>query len=338
MSNRITATEYAKKLARLDNVLILIHSHPDGDTLGTGCALLNVLCELGKKAVLACTDEIPHHIEFVTRYTDITKCRFGNVLEDEFSPDAVVSCDIASNQLIGSTLKKYGERIVLALDHHEINTLLCDDLFVEPNSSSAGETMYFAIKELEKVTGKKLITRNTACALYSAICSDSGCFKFSSVGARTMLAAGELISLGAENAEIARRLFDIRSLDSFRAESICVNNTKLFCDGKIAFSSIDLGTYEKYSLCEEDFDTCVQILRMIEGAEVGIFMKEKRPDAEGNRVFRFSFRSNDYVDVSELCATFGGGGHKKAAGCTIVGDFDEVVSKVITETEKRIKN
>ncbi len=336
MANRITAKQYAQKLLTLDNILILIHSHPDGDTLGTGCALLNVLSELGKKAVLACTDEIPHHIEFITRYTDPSKCRFGAIGENEFSPYSVVSCDVASGQLIGSTLKKYAERIDLALDHHEINTLECTDLFVEPDSSSAGETMYYAIKELEAIVGRGLVSHDTACALYSAICSDSGNFKFSSTGARTMFAAGELISLGADSADISRRLFDIRTLDSFRAESVCIDSVKLFCGGKIAFSSIDLDTYREFELREEDFDTCVQVLRMIEGAEVGIFMKEKKSD-DGIRTFRFSFRSNEYVDVAELCSLFGGGGHKKAAGCTIKGDYEDVVAKVIIEAEKRLK-
>lgn len=327
MTKTITVTEYAAKLAQLDNVLILTHSHPDGDTAGTGVALLCALTALGKNAAVACTDKLPDHIGFIQNYADPAKCFFGIGFEGIFTPENVVSVDIASAGLVGSALSEYTSKISLALDHHDINSLDVPELFVEPRSSSAGETLYFALLELEKLTGKKLICKNTASALYCAIASDSGNFKYSNTSGRTMRAAGELIELGADNADISRRLFDIRSLGSFRAEALCTKNVTFHCGGKLAFSYTDKALNAQHGLEESDLETCVQLLRMIKGVEAGVFAKEKTGD-DGVVKYRISMRSNEYVDVAKICASFGGGGHIKAAGCTVEGTLEQVKEKI----------
>jgi len=324
----ITVTQYAKRLLQLDDILILTHSHPDGDTAGTGVALLCALTALGKNAALACTDKLPDHIAFIENYAPSGKCFFGTDFEGIFAPKSVVSVDIASMALVGSALSDYASKITLALDHHDVNSLEVPELFVEPGSSSAGETLYFALCELEKLAGKKLICKNTACALYSAIASDSGNFKYSCTSGRTMRAAGELIELGADNGDISRRLFDIRSFNSFRAEALCTANTTFHFDGKLAFSYTDKALNEQHGLEESDLETCVQLLRMIKGVEAGIFAKEKTGD-DGVVKFRISMRSNEYADVAKICAQFGGGGHKKAAGCTVEGTVEQVKQKLL---------
>lgn len=332
----IDVKKYASELLSMDNILILTHAHPDGDTIGTGMGLLRALTNLEKKAILACSDELPHHIGFMKAFADSEKCFFGRAFSDAFVPEYVVSVDIASTALIGSGLSEYASKIYLALDHHDVNTLECDMLFVEPHSSSAGETMYYAIRELEKQSGKRLIDGICASALYAAISSDSGNFKYSCTASRTMHAAGELIEAGADNGEIARQLFDIKTLDSFRAEALCTKNVRFFCDGKVAVSYTDHGLNKEYGLEESDFDTCVQLLRMIEGVEVAVFAKEKSENKEKPK-FRLSLRSNTYADVAQVCASFDGGGHKKAAGCTVYGDISEVTEKIVTELSKIVK-
>ena len=195
MTKLIDIKEYAKTLLNFDNILILTHAHPDGDTAGTGVALLCALTNLGKNAAIFCTDELSRNIEFIESYADKSKCFFGKDFTGTFVPEHIVSVDVASNSLLGDKAAEFSDRIELALDHHEINTLKCEKLFVEPHSSSAGETMYYALCELEELSGKKIIDKGCACALYTAIASDSGNFKFSSVCDRTMYAAGKLIEL-----------------------------------------------------------------------------------------------------------------------------------------------
>ncbi len=328
----IDAHTYAQRLCEHDDILIVIHSHPDGDAVGSGIALLNILAALGKKAYLACTDSLPSHLDFMSQYA-IGKTFFGDC--EKLSAYNIAHCyttDIASPSLVGEQLASYMDNITLSLDHHEINTLLCSELFIESRSSSAGESLYAAIKELEAITGKRLVDKKTACALYASISSDSGNFKYSNTGSRTHIYAGELISLGAENEYICRRLFDTKSYDMLVAESICTQNAEFLLDGRMAFSYITEEEMEKHCLCDASTDTCVQNLRMIEGVEIGVFARPR-----GKDTYKLSMRSNDYADVSALCASFGGGGHKKAAGATLCGSLCEIKEKVTQEAKKHIK-
>ena len=327
MTKKITAEQFASEIIKYDNIMILTHSHPDGDTIGTGEALLNILSMLGNNAVLVCTDELPEHIRFISEYADPEKCYFGRKIPENLSDSAVVSVDIATGSLVDSSFSQYTEKICLALDHHDINTLDCPLLFIDENASSAGEAMYDVIKFLEDKTGKKLIDKNTACALYTAISSDSGNFKYSCTTGKTLKIAGELIDLGAENAEIARMLFDVKSLGTFKAEALCTENITFLCEGKLAFSYMTKEMCKERGILENEFDTCVQLLRMIKGVEIGVFAKEKY-DADGKKNFRLSMRSNTYADVASICAHFGGGGHKKAAGCTVYGEIADVIKNI----------
>jgi len=325
---RIDSAAFAAEILLHDEILILTHSHPDGDTAGTGIALYNALLAAGKKAAVACTDELPVHLSFLYSFANGKDLFFGKSFEGEFCPSYIVSVDVASAMLIGSSLSEYANNISLALDHHDVNTLPCGKLFVEEIASSAGETMYFAILEMEKISGKKLIDKNTACALFAAVASDSGNFKFSNTRGRTMNAAGALIELGADNAEISRKLFDIKSFGTFKAEARCTQNVQFFEGGKIAVSFVSRRELFENGIDETELDTCVQLLRMIEGVEVAVFAKEKTGD-DGVEKYRLSMRSNEYVDVANICAAFDGGGHKKAAGCTVFGSFLQVREKIV---------
>lgn len=329
MTNNIQADAFAKALLAFDNIAILTHGNPDGDTVGTGIALLRVLQKLGKTAYLCCADALPEHLAFLMRYAPADACFFGTFSErgPDGVPEHVVSVDVASGELLGAPLAAYASRIELALDHHEVNTLRCENLLREKNASSAGEVLYDVILALERRCGAPLIDRGTASALYAAIASDSGSFKYSSTSGKTLRAAGALIDAGAENAEISRRLFDIKSLEQCKAEALCVENAAFFLDGKLAFSYMTGAQCRERQIPETCFDTCSQLLRMIKGVEVGVFAKEKTA-SDGTLQYRLSFRSNEYADVSQICAAFGGGGHKRAAGCTVSGRLDEVQKKI----------
>ena len=335
MTERINVTEYASTILGFDKIMILTHGHPDGDTAGTAVALLGALSILGKEAVVVCSDTLSYNTEFLLKYADEKKCFFGNFTPGDFVCEHVVSVDIASIGLVGEELSEYSSKLELALDHHAVNTLECPFVFVEKDASSAGEVMYFAIREMERLSEKKLIDKNVACALYAAIASDSGNFKYSCTSARTLLAASELIGLGADNADISRRLFDIKTIGSFKAEALCTENVSFYEDGKIAFSYMNNSMADERGILKTEFDTCVQLLRMIKGVEVGVFAKEKTGD-DGVSKYRLSLRSNEYVNVAEIAADFGGGGHIRAAGCTVEGELSEVIAKITEKIAKKL--
>lgn len=337
MTKRICPKEFANEILTYDKIMILIHGHPDGDTAGTGIALLNILLTLGKETILVCADALPQYLEFVYEYANSKeKCFFGTFSSNEFTPEHIVSVDIASAGLVGDSLAEYAAGIELALDHHERNSLECPLLLDNESASSAGEVLFDVLCELEELCGKKLTDKNTACSAYTAIASDSGNFKYSSTSGKTLKIAGELVDRGADNAYIARRLFDIKSFGTFKAEAMCTENASFHCGGKIAFSYMTHELCKQRGILENEFDTCVQILRMIEGVEIAIFAKERtEPDSEEK--YRLSMRSNEYADVSEICALFGGGGHAKAAACLIQGNLEDVIKKAITACEKSLK-
>lgn len=336
MPQMISDREFASEILRLDDIYILTHAHPDGDTVGTGIALSNALCALGKRAALVCGDSLSHHLEFMRDFSECGELYFGNLSDVPFEARHIVSVDVASAGLLSGTLSALAERIELALDHHEINTLPCQKLFVEPTSSSAGETLFGVLAEMEKLSGKKLLSQKTASALYCAIASDSGNFQYQSTTGRTFRIAAALLDCGVQNAEIARRLFDTQPFSVFRAEALCTEHARFFRDGKIAFSYRTIEDCRERLIPDSDFETCVQLLRRIEGVEVSIFAKEKELSEEGKSRFRVSLRSNEYVNVADVCAAFTGGGHARAAGCTIEGTVDDVAEKLIAEIEKQL--
>lgn len=328
----LDAREYARRLTEVSDALIIIHSHPDGDAVGSGIALLNILCALGKKACLACCDEISSHLDFLLKYAN-GEVFFGNVGElYDRELSQILTIDIASPSLVGEALSEYMQRIDLSLDHHEINTLSCEELFIESFSSSAGESLFFVAKELEAITGKRIIDKNTACALYASVSSDSGNFKYSNTGSRTHRCAGELIDLGADNEYISRMLFDTKPYSMLVAESICTKNAEMLLDGKVAFSYITEADFVSSGIDEASTDTCPQILRMIPGVEIGAFAR-----AKGEGVYKLSMRSNEYADVAAFCATLGGGGHKKAAGATFYGTIDEIRDMLLERCGEYLK-
>lgn len=331
---KISVNEFSRELMKIDNILILIHSHPDGDAAGSGLALLNVLLKLGKKACLSCSDELPERLCFLKKYADFSKCFFS--CAPKTAPEYIITTDVASGTLLGGNFEAYGDRIFLAIDHHNVNTLQCGKMLLDSNASSAGEILYHVIRYLENETGKKLIDADTASLIYTSICSDSGSFKYSNTSSTTFRIAADLLEEGAESEKISRLLFDVKTSEQMRAENICFNNISLFCENKIAFCYIKRDVMKKYGISDADTENAVNIARQIKGVEIALFARQKNCGENEKEEYKVSARSNEYADVSQLCRAFGGGGHIKAAGCTIAGNLEEVKDKLISEAEKYI--
>lgn len=337
MPDLITAREFAEKILRFDDVYILTHAHPDGDTVGTGIALYNLLTALGKRAAVLCGDSLTHHLEFMRAYAEQDGLYFGNTADVPFAARHIVSVDVAAAGLLSGSLCELADKIELALDHHEINTLPCQELFDEPHSSSAGETFFGVLREAESITGKNLLSEKTASALYCAVSSDSGGFQYQSTGARTFRIAAALTEHGVKVDEISRRLFDHQPFTVFCAEALCTEHARFYHDGKIAVSYMTVADCKQRHIPDTDFDTCVQLLRRIEGVEVSAFLKEKEASDTGACRYRVSMRSNEKVNVAEVCAAFGGGGHARAAGCTVVGTVDSVTESLCRRIEEQLE-
>ncbi len=307
---KIELSRAVKLLAEADNILILTHRNPDGDTLGSGYALLRALKKMGKKARVINSDEIP------SKYTYL----YDGIKEDDFEEDFIVSVDVAENKLLGDRIKaKYGDKVDLSIDHHETSRFFAKETYVEPDSASACEIIYLVIKAL----GVSVDSDMASC-VYTGISTDTGCFKYSNVTARTHIIAAELISLGANHSKINELMFDTKTVGSIMLEKLCYEGLEMFCGGKVAVISVSKKMLSDCGVDKSALDAIKPITRQIEGVGIGITVKEEDSGKTG-----VSIRTSENYDAALICAKFGGGGHIRAAGCEFSDSIEGAKKKVI---------
>ena len=331
--NSITIKEILNILSENNNYLIVIHEKPDGDAVGSATALGLFLREIGKSCAILSPSIIPERLNFVkNRYLTYIE---GNqaFISSNYKYDYIITVDVASPQLISGVINSLNGNINLVLDHHRVNTIEAPIKYVDENSAAAGEIIYKLLKEYENETKTKIMNNDIASSLFTSISSDTGCFKYGNTSSDSHKIAAALLEHDVNAEEINRLLFDTKTSSQIKAEQIGYKNMKLFYDNKLAITSIDEKEFKKFGISEEDTETISQQARMISGVQIGAFMREKKfPD--GRTGFKFSVRSNIDSDVSDLCSKFGGGGHKKAAGCTIYLKKNKALAAFVQEAEK----
>lgn len=314
---KITLNEAAEILLKQDNILILMHKSPDGDTIGSSCALCMALRQLGKNANAVCSDDISKKYDFITE----------NVPYQDFKPDFIVSTDVADTQLLGDKLSVYAEKINLCIDHHGSNTNFAEKSYVEPNAAANAQIIK-KLLELMNVT----IDKKIANAIFTGICTDTGCFRFSNTTAETYRIAADMVDCGADNATISRIMFDTKSRARVKLERMVLDTMEFFADGKAAFVCLTNKMIEDSGAEESDTDGISAMPRQIEGVKAGVTMREK-----DNGIYKFSVRTAGDINASEICANFGGGGHIAAAGCVIKGDYETAKNKMTEAVSAAIK-
>lgn len=304
------------------DTLILFHRNPDADAVGSAFALKRILCELGSRAWCVCANEVPRRLQFLTDREQ------GSVLPtavpEGLTVQRVISVDSASPAQLGELWELYGDWIDLSIDHHGASTVYADH-YVIPEAAATGEILFDLCKQLaheERIT----LTAELCTMIYAAISSDTGCFRYSNVTPETHLRAAELLQSGIDAAEINHLLFDSKSMELLRAESAGISNLHTFAGGRIAVVTFPYALKVALALEDEHLETLVELARSLEGVKVAAAIRQ----SGSSGVFRVSVRSSCGYDVSALCAQFGGGGHEKAAGCTITAaDIDEAMTKLV---------
>jgi phosphoesterase RecJ-like protein len=175
------------------------------------------------------------------------------------------------------------------------------------------------------------IPERVAPAIYAAISSDTGCFRYSNVTPSTHRTAAQLIALIPSHADIDRLLFETKTPGRLAAEKAALDLLSFAANGKIAVCSISLEQISAHNLASEDLDALIDIARSVAGVEVAFSIRE-----EAEKSYRVSARSNSSIDVSALCAYFGGGGHVKAAGCTVNAPTLDKARSIIVEKAERL--
>lgn len=304
-------------LKEADDILILTHRNPDGDTLGSGYALLRALRKTGKRVKLLNNDVIPEKFAYLYEGTEA----------EDFEEKFIVSVDVAEKKLLGDLFaEKYGDRVDLSLDHHESSKHFARETYVEPDSASACEIIYLIIKALGVSVDSDIAT-----CVYTGLSTDTGCFKYSNVTPRTHIIAAELISLGAEHSKINEKMFDTKTFGSIMLEKLCYENLEMFCGGRVAVITVTKKMLSDCGVDKSALDAIKPITRQIEGVGIGITVKEEDSGKAG-----VSVRTSEAYDASFICSHFGGGGHIRAGGCELDGTVEEAKKRLTDYIEKNI--
>lgn len=309
---RISAEQAAGELSGKNNILILSHASPDGDTLGCAFSLWNALHALGKRARVLCPDPLPRQFSFL----------YEGYTEEAFREEYIVAVDVAALQLLGQYRETYAERIDLCIDHHPSNGLYAVKTCLVPEAAACCEILAGIIP----LMGAQ-ITPLIASCLYTGVSTDTGCFKFSNTTANTHRTAARLIECGADFRPINERLFDTKSRARVQIEREALSSMRFYAEDRIALIAI---SQAMAAMAEEsDLDGISSLPRMIEGVEIGITLREK-PDG----TVKASVRTTSTADASNLCARFGGGGHARAAGCTLNADLETAAKMLVGAAEE----
>ena len=313
----ISINQAAAFLKGCDGYLIYTHASPDGDTVGSAVALALMLRKMGKKANIFSVDGIPSKLSFMP-----TDGLFIETEPEDISGYTMISVDVAGPRMLGNAKNT---SFSLSIDHHKVNSIDCERLLVMSDRIACGEIIFLLMDELAID-----IDKDIAIALYGAISSDSGGFRYDATKPETHIMAARCLETGIDFAEINRMLFECKTKEQVNLIKAAYRNLELIRDGKFALVAIRPEEVEKCGASEMDFDCINSIPREIGGVLASAVIRQK---ADGVKV---SMRSNADIDVAEIAKTFGGGGHFHAAGFTHVGSFDEavdIVRKCFTEIE-----
>ena len=305
-ATNISLEEAARFLLSKDNILILSHANPDGDTFGCSYGLCGALQKAGKNVKIACADPLPANFFHLKEA----------VKEQDFEEKTVISVDIADKSLLGKLENEYGDKVDLAIDHHLSHVPFAKFRYVDDKAAACCEIVY----DLIKLLGVGLDKAVAQC-IYTGIATDTGCFKFGNTTGLTHIKAGELMEYGFDCAALNYRLFDMRSRSRIKLEQFVLEHLDFFAEGKGAVVALHKQLLE--GVDSEDINGISALPRMIEGVEVGIVLKEKEDG------WKASMRSLN-TDVQKICKKFGGGGHINAAGCS----FKDMAAEDIIEKIK----
>lgn len=317
----LTVKETAKRLLEAGDAYILIHRSPDGDCIGSGYALAAALKSIGRRVKVLCSDTISERYHFMLPMEDTS---------EDFKPDIIISVDVADEKLLGDELlEQYTGKVDLCIDHHISNMGYAKELCLDGKASAACQVIYEILKEMGVC-----ITREIAVCLYTGIATDTGCFMYDNVSPATLRIVAEIMEQHNDirYSVINRNMFIVKSMGRMQLDSILTEQLESYLDGRCILVCITKQLIDKYNIDEAELEGVAGFPLQVENAQVGIVMKERE---EGT--FRISMRSAENVNVSEICKSFGGGGHVKAAGCSIKATAEEAKRMLIEAVMKGIQ-
>lgn len=305
MSN-LTRSETAKWLLDRNNFLILTHRRPDGDTLGSAATLCLGLRCLGKVA------HILENPEITEKYAHL---HIGLTLPQAQPQHTIICVDVASAKMLPEAFLPLQERILLRIDHHGTATPFTPFELVDPCASACGDVIYDVLMQMGVTLDKKM-----ADALYTAVSTDTGCFRYANTNAHSHLVAAACCEAGGDLFQLNQTLFETNSLARLRLQGWLIDNAIFLQDGKAVICALPLATEKMLGVTEDDMENISGFPRSISGVKIAATLRQE----ESGRI-KLSVRAVPGYDAGAICANFGGGGHKGAAGASMDMPMEEAV-------------
>lgn len=314
---QVSIKDCVKLLSQAKRIALTAHIHPDGDALGSLLALYAYLIAQGKQVSMILDDEVPRAFRFLADWQKIEKP------ESKVDTDLVVILDASDLERIGK-VSDVVQAPMLNIDHHVSNLKFADYWYIDSQAAATGELLFRLFKEANAD-----ITPDMATALFTAIATDCGFFRFANTSADTLLYASELVALGAKPHLISEQLETkpravIEVLPKV-LETLEVIDCKEH--GQIATLTLSQKILADF---KDDTEGFINYPRNVEGVEIAIMFKET-----DNNSVRVSLRSKQ-VDVSQLALAFGGGGHARAAGCTVFEPLEKAKVLVLDAAKQQL--
>ena len=316
----MTLDNILEEINKAEKIVILTHENPDGDAIGSSLAMYHALKAYGKNPDLI----IPEHSRTFDCLPGIQNLKKESDIEHY---DLAISLDCATIKMLNGFAKYFeNAKVKVSIDHHSTNTMFGDFNYVNPDAPACAQILlvvleYFGIE----------ISKEIGTCILAGIITDTGGFKYQGVTAETFEFVAWLLNKGVNVSKIYHDVLQMKTKANFELNRIADARIEFLENGKVAFTYITKEDEERVHAENGDHEGIVEIGRDVEGVEVSVFVRQTEKGC------KISLRSNEYVNVADACIVFGGGGHPRAAGCTIQGTVEQAKEKVLKEVARLLK-
>ena len=307
--------ELREVVDRHQRFLLGCHLNPDGDAIGSVLALGLSLMAMGKDVQMVCPEGVPTVYRFLEGSD-----RMVREMKSDFSPEVVIALDCAERARLSLPEWPIGA-LLINIDHHITNSGFGHISLVRSEASATGEIVYDILAEFGMPMPNAVAT-----AIYTAIATDTGFFRFNNTTGKVLRIASALVDdFNISPSHISEQVHEEKSFASLRLLAEVLGTLTLEDNGRIAWLSLSHEMLQRYEIEMEETEGFVSYARSVSGVELGIFFKELAPGE-----IKVSLRSGASIDVSKVAGAFGGGGHARAAGCSIQAPLDEAITKLLS--------
>ncbi len=313
----VTLNEAADLLTGRDHFLILTHRRPDGDTVGSAAALCRLLRRLSKTAWMQANEELTEKYRFLYE---------GLLAPAGFEPETLVAADVADENLLPESAQIWRGRVQLCIDHHPSNNGYAQYTLLDPGCAAVGELIW-QLAELLELPADLAFCQG----VYTAVATDTGCFRYANTTAQSHRAAAYCMEQGLDCEEINQAFFETKTQARFQVERLLFDRLSFSAQNKVAAALLTWQDIRQTGAGPDDLDNLAALPRQIEGVRCAIVMTQV-----GENSYKASVRTDGTVDASALCARFGGGGHGRAAGCTLEGVGETCLARLTAAAQQEL--